>query len=907
MNLPVLLKMYEYPLDSSKRIKNIVMLFCALFPLLLQAQSYEWGTVKIGGGGFVSAIIPSQTEEGLIYARTDVGGAYRWDGANEQWIPLLDWVGEDQVGYLGVESLATDPRSPHKLYMLVGISYFNNGKTAILRSDDYGQTFSVTEVTSQFKANGNGMGRQNGEKLVVDANAPDILYTGTRWNGLFRSTDAGQSWSRLDALEVTTTPNENGISFVVLDSLSSPQGSPTKTMFVGVSRTGENLYRSDDAGETFTPVSGGPADLMPQRAVLDNSGNLYITYANGAGPHPHWAVPEPMNAGKVMKYHTETGVWTDVTPAGISSAFGGISVDPDDAGRIIVSTINMWWNQGSNNRHGDRFFLSEDGAASWTDVVERGYELDNDGFEWINNQSIHWAGSIEFDPFNTSKVWVTSGNGVYSTADVDATPSVWKFSVRNLEETVPLNLVSIPDGPLFSVIGDYDGFVHHDIQQPASIHRPGMGTTTGLDYAALNTDVLLRYGDKLYYSLDMGESWVETSRMGKKGQVALSADGEAFLHAPDGSRFTFRSTDRGETWTAAQGLSITSARPVADQFDPLKFYAYNPSNGTMYVSADHGESFAAAGSPGRSGSKIIRTVVGREGHLWVALYGGGLVRSTDAGENFSKIEGVSHAGAVGIGKAAPGSDYPTLFIWGTVDEVLGIHMSTDEGRSWIRINDDDHEYGGPGNGQFVLGDMNVYGRVYMSTAGRGIVSGQSSCDFSPVQAFMQVEGEEKQQINSLRLEEGKTVVLSPEPAESGTWHWTGPGDFTADSPEIRLTNIQKAQEGTYTANYTNPEGCVSPALQFTVEVETITAMEKNELLQKLDLYPNPSNGRMIIDLPHAGFSELNIMDMHGRPVLREKVETSASRVLLHATLRPGLYLIQLKNDKGILSSRFLIE
>jgi xyloglucan-specific exo-beta-1,4-glucanase len=35
-----------------------------------------------------------------------------------------------------------------------------------------------------------------------------------------------------------------------------------------------------------------------------------------------------------------------------------------------------------------------------------------------------------------------------------------------------------------------------------------------------------------------------------------------------------------------------------------------------------------------------------------------------------------------------------------------------------------HQYGGPGNGAFVQGDMNVYGRVYMSTVGRGLVYGE---------------------------------------------------------------------------------------------------------------------------------------------------------------------------------------
>jgi hypothetical protein len=65
-----------------------------------------------------------------------------------------------------------------------------------------------------------------------------------------------------------------------------------------------------------------------------------------------------------------------------------------------------------------------------------------------------------------------------------------------------------------------------------------------------------------------------------------------------------------------------------------------------------------------------------------------------------------------------------LYIWGTVGGVRGVHRSLDAGASWLRINDDAHQYGGPGNGQFVVGDMNVFGVVYMSTAGRGIVYGK---------------------------------------------------------------------------------------------------------------------------------------------------------------------------------------
>ena len=103
---------------------------------------------------------------------------------------------------------------------------------------------------------------------------------------------------------------------------------------------------------------------------------------------------------------------------------------------------------------------------------------------------------------------------------------------------------------------------------------------------------------------------------------------------------------------------------------------------------------------------------------------GGLARSTDSGASFTKFANVSDAGAVGFGKADVGANYPTVYVWATIGGVRGLHRSTDCGATWSRINDDQHQYGGPGNGQSVMGDMNTFGVVYMSTAGRGIVYGK---------------------------------------------------------------------------------------------------------------------------------------------------------------------------------------
>jgi xyloglucan-specific exo-beta-1,4-glucanase len=698
-------------------------------------ETYTWDSLAIGGGGFVSAVVPSKAEQGLIYARTDVGGAYRWDKTSERWIALTDWVAEDQTGFLGVESIALDPQNAANVYMLVGISYFNNGKTALLRSNNYGKTFSVTDVSSQFKAHGNGMGRQNGEKLQVDPANSNILYTGTRWNGLFKSSDAGATWSHLSGFNVTTTPNENGVSFVLLDP-SSASGGSTQKIFAGVSRyssIGGNFYRSNDGGLSFTEITGGPTGLMPQRAVMAKDGNIFITFANGAGPHGHWnsALNEPMDKGQVWKFNPANNTWTNVTPAGITRPFAGISVDPDDANRVVLSTINTYLLQ-YGNAYGDRIYITTDGGANWTDVVARGFTLDTKNVSWINGHAIHWAGSIEFDPFNTKTVLVTSGNGIFKTADIDAVPTTWAFNVAGLEETVPLNLVSVTGGPLVSVIGDYDGFRHTDITQYAPIHTPRMGSTSGLDIATLDTNMMVRVGDKpeMYYSTDKGLSWIKTASMnGKGGQVAFAADGKTLLHSPQDSTTSYYSTDLGSSWAAVVGLNVTSARPVADPINKNKIYALNGNN--MMISTNSGLSFAAAGTlSSANGSKVIRVAPGKEGDIWVALYSGGLARSTNSGAAFSAISGVTYAGAVGFGKAAEGASYPTVFIWGTVNGVLGIYRSTDTGATWVRVNDDAHEYGGPANGQFIVGDMNTFGVVYMSTAGRGIIYGKPASGVS---------------------------------------------------------------------------------------------------------------------------------------------------------------------------------
>ncbi|MFZ2989239.1 MAG: xyloglucanase, partial [Ideonella sp.] len=158
-----------------------------------EAVPYTWKNVAIGGGGFVSGLVFHPRVPGLMYARTDMGGAYRRDSATGPWQPLLDHLSYDDLNLMGVESLAVDPSDPDKLYLACGTytaPAVSDG--AVLRSSDRGRHLEVTRLPIKF--GGNEEGRGNGERLAVDPNQGRVLLLGTRLSGLWMSRDGAASF-----------------------------------------------------------------------------------------------------------------------------------------------------------------------------------------------------------------------------------------------------------------------------------------------------------------------------------------------------------------------------------------------------------------------------------------------------------------------------------------------------------------------------------------------------------------------------------------------------------------------------------------------------------------------------------------------------------------------------------------
>jgi photosystem II stability/assembly factor-like uncharacterized protein len=188
--------------------------------------------------------------------------------------------------------------------------------------------------------------------------------------------------------------------------------------------------------------------------------------------------------------------------------------------------------------------------------------------------------------------------------------------------------------------------------------------------------------------------------------------------------------DHGKTWHEVEGLPA-GVRPIADRVDPAKFYALDFANGTVYASTDGGWSFAAIESHSlpdlsddtprnREAMWPLRATTDREGDLWYVSHSG-LFHSTDSGATFTAIDGAPAIIALAFGKPPANSSYPAMYCLGTLDGVKAVWRSDDRGASWIRINDDQHQWGT--RFRSIAADRRIFGRVYVGTDGRGILYG----------------------------------------------------------------------------------------------------------------------------------------------------------------------------------------
>jgi photosystem II stability/assembly factor-like uncharacterized protein len=708
---------------------------------------YQWKSVVVMGGGFVTGLVYSRVEPGILYARTDIGGAYRYDAKDRSWVPLTDFLSKADSNYMGIESIAVDPVRANRVYMATGMytqSWAGNG--AFMRSDDRGDNWRV--IPSTLKMGGNELGRSDGERLAVDPRQPKILYFGSRRDGLWKSVDEAETWSKVASFPITADEKGLGIPFVLFDPTSGKDGEPTPIIYAGVSRQDVGLHRSTDAGKTWKAVPKQPTGLVPSRAVFDHDGVLYVSYGLGDSPYA-------IQNGAVHRYDPKKDSWTDITPLKPTDqdrfGYGGVTVDPSRPGTLLAATMDRW-------TKGGELFRSVDGGKTWKALMAKAVLESSVAHPYHHRKKLdppQWVGDVKINPFDPNRAMLIEGGGIWATDDLTAAdtdkPTHWSFHTKNLEETAIRDLVSPPEGPpLFSIMGDLCGMRHDRLDvspERGKFENPACASGDDIDLAYKKPNVLARVGTYPWdakksprgaVSTDGGITWKqfgsEPAGSAGSGSIAVSADGAVVLWAPRDARAAY-SRDGGARWVTAAGLPEPVKVPdwgpwflrlAADRVNPKKFYALDALKGEVYVSADGGARFAVAA---RNMTAVpdydltyasLQTAPGYEGDAWITTKKD-LVHSTDSGKTWTAIANVEQAYALGFGRAAPGRKYPALYFSGKMGGVDAFFRSDDGGESFLRINDDKHQYGGS---HVITGDPRVYGRVYLGPPGRGIVYGE---------------------------------------------------------------------------------------------------------------------------------------------------------------------------------------
>jgi xyloglucan-specific exo-beta-1,4-glucanase len=723
-------------------------------------QATTWKSVKFGGGGYVTGLVFHPTTANLLYARTDIGGAYRWNPANSTWTPITDGLGfgAAESKYHGIESIALDPNDDKLVYMATGMYTFEgNGRLYI--SSDRGDHW--THVDLPFALGGNNPGRAIGERLVVDPNKPSTLFFGSREAGLWKSTDSGRTWAQVTSLSsVKLTADQikaaggsgMGVGVVVFDTGTKGTGSATQTLYAAINPDYVNaagltssLYKSTDAGASWTAVATPVSGYHIPHMVRAADGMFYVVFTKDAGPGAG-------GPGRLYKFDgSNWSLLKSVDPtSGTNFGFGSVSVSGSGATtRIALGVSNSW-----GNWNGMQIVqLSDNAGLSWKEIEA----------QMPGEIASGWVDDIEIDPSNPDHILHVHGGGVVETKNASASTPSWKGVVDGIEEIAVQSLVTPPAGATYKFVnsaGDVGTWVHTDVTTAPTLN-PGLGWSNGNAADLAWSDPLYIAAAGVinssktatgYWSGDGGKTWATfatlpagaTTNLGGEASIAVTARGKA-VWAPANSVPSY-TTDNGASWTATNlpALPVVGQgwgrgyRLVADRQNPNKVYAYDSGGATwsgtpgkVYVSTDGGHSFAlsqgsvsAGMAPDAWWATSIAVNPNAEGDLWVAD-GNTVFHSVDSGvtwtklTTFAKANGLLGASAIALGKAAPGASYSAaVYVVGTVSGVWGVYRSDDGGTTWSRFNDDAHQFGGIG---VMAADQSLYGRIYFSGTGRGLL------------------------------------------------------------------------------------------------------------------------------------------------------------------------------------------
>jgi len=350
----------------------------------------KWRLIGPFRGGRVVAVAGVPGDSTTFYFGAVNGGIWKTTDAGVVWTPIFD---SEPVGSIG--TLAVAPSDPKTIYAGTGESdirsslSFGNG---VYKSIDAGRTWLHVGLEDT----------RHISRIVVDPQNADLVYVGAlghaygpnEQRGVYKSTDGGRHWTR-----VLDQGPEIGVSDLAICS-GNPHllfagtwhtWRPPWSTYAPIDRPGGGLYRSQDAGKTWSRLSGsGLAEGDWGRVGVDVAPDGKRVYAL-------------IQAKKPGLYRSDDGgnTWTlansDARLTSRAWYFNSVTIDPRNPDVLYVPNVAL--------------YRSEDGGK--TISIVRGAPGGDDYHQiWI-------------DPKNSSSMVLGTDQGTTISLDRGQSWSTW--------------------------------------------------------------------------------------------------------------------------------------------------------------------------------------------------------------------------------------------------------------------------------------------------------------------------------------------------------------------------------------------------------------------------------------------------------------------------------------------------
>lgn len=595
-------------------------------------NSTQWEAVgPTNIGGRITDIELHPGDLNTIYFSAAAGGLFRSTDGGNNWMPIFD-----SAANLAIGDFAIAPNDPKTLFVGTGeangggnsLSYDGNG---VFRSTDAGESWSLLGLEKIGSVGKIEIDPKRPERIFVAAMGS--LFDASPDRGLYRSVDRGENWEQILYQNDSTGAIDLVINPLQPDTLYAAMWERTRRLnrrSYGGEASG--IFRSYDGGDTWTELTEGIPTIGPRKGriglsiSLSHPNILYAIYATRTG-----------NLEGIYRSNDHGDTWSRVNHNGVTSVsfmwwFGKIQVDPKDPDVVYVPGLNI--------------VKSLNGGENWFEVFMDTH-VDQHAI-WIH-------------PQNTDIVWLGNDGGLFKSLNGGASYQkikdlpITQFYAATLDPNFPgriyggtqdNGIMRTPNGELdnWETLFQADGF------------------STVLDPTDVNFILSEFQFGKLVRSLDGGLSFDFVSPIAEPFE-------RTNWHAPlminplnpqtiyYGRNRVYRSHDRSKTWDIISPDLTRGNQSVNLPFGTLTSIGLSPidtnliytgsDDGKVWLSENGGENWndITAGLPNRWITQVLPSPTERN-TVYVTLSGykyndaqAHVFRSTNLGQSWQAIDG----------------------------------------------------------------------------------------------------------------------------------------------------------------------------------------------------------------------------------------------------------------------------